>query len=98
MRLKAALAILALVSAGMNFSPASLCAFHCGWSPTVDSVHQLQMEAQPPRAIAGGPAAAGYHVSHCADCGSDMGISLAPAVDCPSLIPMSEPQSAQWET
>jgi hypothetical protein len=88
MRLKAALTILALLSCGMNFSPASLCAFHCGWSGQDSSVHDRQRASQTNPEVASSPTDDEHQNADCTACISNLGISFNRAADCLSAAQM----------
>jgi hypothetical protein len=88
MRLKAALAILALVSCGMNFSPASLCAFHCGWRGQVRSVRHHQMAPERDREVTSNSADDEQQSADCTACLSNFRLSFRPAADCLSSAQM----------
>lgn len=88
MRLKVALTILAFVSSGMNFSPASFCAFHCGWYGQVSAVQHLQMASQPTPEAASSPGDDEHQKPDCAACISNVGISFNPAANCLGLAQM----------
>jgi len=84
MRSKVILVILALVSSGVNFCPASFCAIHCVWSAQIGSAHHLQMASRPGRAIGNNPADDERQKADCAGCISEPGISIRSAADCSS--------------